>query len=576
MEYIGALLLFLLPGALAALVHTHCTKREAFPHWLVLWIVYALVIDLLLSLLRLLHGTGSRGLVESFVSASSFFKYGMAAVAMAVALPLAFVWLNRFLARHPIKWKWKPPIVFTSDIDATTHTQEGSPSRNAPLHQVLGVGVLFVGGVVLGVALLMGVYALPSGRVVENVKSSAVLIEAEGAYPTFVDGYKSTLLDSWSDSIMLLMAARVPKEGLLQESMLSYYMRYSQGAIKPREGLLLWSKGERLDEIVDLSYARYWHGYLVVLKPLLTFLNYYQIRVVNTVASTMMFLLLLVLMWCKGLSRYLVPALVMIAFLTPPYLFWCLQYAPSLHVMLIASLALLLGFRWLKRKQAFHLFFMATGMAAAYFDILSYPIASLAIPLLFFALMDPSKNWKVSLRDSLVLSVFWAIGYGGMWSAKWVLATVFTGKDIIQDAMNNILNRTSTVWLGVKFTKLQAVLKNLQMLMHWPYLLAFCAPLLVYLAAIMKKRTALDNGKLVIEWDTTRFLNVLVPFGFVALLAPAWYLLTSNHCYANASFTHRALAGTAFALLSMFARFAIRDRAAAVGKAEDERRAVPE
>ena len=31
------------------------------------------------------------------------------------------------------------------------------------------------------------------------------------------------------------------------------------------------------------TYGRYWHGYLVILKPLLFIFNYYQIRWLNTI-----------------------------------------------------------------------------------------------------------------------------------------------------------------------------------------------------------------------------------------------------------------------------------------------------
>ena len=66
-----------------------------------------------------------------------------------------------------------------------------------------------------------------------------------------------------------------------------------------------YGEGETPDMIV--SYGRYWHGYMLTLKPLLSVFNYSQIRVVNAAVVAALALWLVVLLWRRQLKRYILP-----------------------------------------------------------------------------------------------------------------------------------------------------------------------------------------------------------------------------------------------------------------------------
>ena len=88
------------------------------------------------------------------------------------------------------------------------------------------------------------------------------------------------------------------------------------------------------------SYARYWNGYQIYLKPLLTVLNYGQIRNVNTIVQYLLLLVILKLL----LRKYpygLVPFVIMVLFLAPTAIGKCLMHSHDYYVALLTTLLLL-------------------------------------------------------------------------------------------------------------------------------------------------------------------------------------------------------------------------------------------
>lgn len=65
------------------------------------------------------------------------------------------------------------------------------------------------------------------------------------------------------------------------------------------------------------SYERYWHGYLVVLKPLLLVFNYGQIRILNGIVMAILVLLILRQLWKRDLRRGMLAFLLSVAGLFP-------------------------------------------------------------------------------------------------------------------------------------------------------------------------------------------------------------------------------------------------------------------
>ena len=138
---------------------------------------------------------------------------------------------------------------------------------------ILKGAAMLLGGVLLGTLLMIAAYAIPSETVWENVRVSAQTLANEGLRYEAIDGYHASRLDDFTDAIMIgnaVLTTEDPVESAMTArhfaggETIGTLMRYLDGEDVPTE-----------------SYARYWHGYLAALKPLLMVMNLNSIRVLN-------------------------------------------------------------------------------------------------------------------------------------------------------------------------------------------------------------------------------------------------------------------------------------------------------
>lgn len=89
--------------------------------------------------------------------------------------------------------------------------------------------------------------------------------------------------------------------------------------------------------------------------------------------------------------------------------------------------------------------FLTIGALTVYFDFLNNPILTLCLPLSCSFLRLSSTGClerKNATKTFLVLSVFWVVGYGGLWVAKLLLATVVTGHNVFVEAAEQVMFRS--------------------------------------------------------------------------------------------------------------------------------------
>ena len=161
---------------------------------------------------------------------------------------------------------------------------------------ILKGAAMLLGGVLLGTLLMIAAYAIPSETVWENVRVSAQTLANEGLRYEAIGGYHASRLDDFTDAIMIgnaVLTTEDPVESAMTArhftggETIGTLMRYLDGEDVPTD-----------------SYARYWHGYLAALKPLLMVMNLNSIRVLNMYAQLALVLWTAALMVRRGLSRH--------------------------------------------------------------------------------------------------------------------------------------------------------------------------------------------------------------------------------------------------------------------------------
>ena len=150
--------------------------------------------------------------------------------------------------------------------------------------------------------LLLAAYALPGEPVRDHVYDSAVKIAGEGLYPEYLN-FKLFQMDNYTDTIMLTEAASADEAPPLTAMMTNtaYNVDNFETLADDLQWYIVrdWAAGaQRTDALalVPFSYARYWHGYLIWLRPLLLVTDITGVRVVQYLVLAALFAAVAVLL----------------------------------------------------------------------------------------------------------------------------------------------------------------------------------------------------------------------------------------------------------------------------------------
>ena len=256
--------------------------------------------------------------------------------------------------------------------------------------RMLGLCGILLAGIAVGFALLTAVFLLPVDAMEEHVLASIPALSGEWgtgeeSYEQVLKGYASTQLDNSTDAYMLLSAIHRSDKSAVDQAV-NVYTWQDPDSFGQYGTLLRYGKSGS-EGMQENATARYWLGYLVVLKPLLLFLNYMDIRMLNMIVQLGLVMLLCCLMQKRGLGRYVLPFGLSLLCITPGVTWLSLQFSTTLLVALAAMAVLLWKPQRRKTPMAEDVFFLLTGMATSYFDFLTYPVASLGMPLIVWLLL---------------------------------------------------------------------------------------------------------------------------------------------------------------------------------------------
>ena len=423
--------------------------------------------------------------------------------------------------------------------------------------------VLTVGLTVLGYLLLAAVYALPVRRMRLGAANSIHIFQTEDLAKT--EGgeilesldYYNTALDHYMDGEAINMA--ICDDGTSPFLQAVTVNKYLYDDMNPKDSLIhyIWEE----DGYYIESYARFWHGYLIVIKPLLLFFSLADIRMINMFVQVCLMFALVWLMTKKKLGC-LIPALAISYFyLTPSVLYKSIQYSTVFYVAILSALVLLAVYDRLKKKGLLGEFFFALGIITNYIILLTFPLLSLGIPLgLIICLMvreAPTPEPLTVCGKTIGYSAAWGAGYGLMWGIKWIISFLVMGPSAFEAVVDTFKIRAIGGEGADSYTIPSMILGNMGRFERPIYKIILIAGTLIYLIAyvIIKNRKQKTSGDISDISYQIPFLSVLIPYLLLMLYPFAWYIVTASHSYVHAFFTHRSLCVTIFAYFCMLGTF---------------------
>lgn len=375
----------------------------------------------------------------------------------------------------------------------------------------------FIGIIALFTLLVTLAYAIPEDAIAWHREFSEAVLEADerSAYlgNLFGDRGEAHMLDVYTEKEMMKSSC------------------YERADMNPFQAAMS-----------NNNYSRYWHGYQVLLRPMLVFYQIWQIRYINQ--FVFFGLLMLVLLETKkrlggGYAAALFMTLGCCGLTSVPS---CLNYLTVFLIMMGVSLAVLCRYPF-QKAESFGLLMMVTGMVTSFADLLTTPMLTLGVPLALYVALGAKNEKPVRLSEMIGVSAVWGGGYAACWGCKWLIGSAAVG----WKNMFGAVGERSELWAGglTAAERLDAIIVNLRQLLLAEGIRTMIFPLALLVILLALAIRCLDRSQ--IGTAGKMLLIAAMPF--------AWYFVMAAHSIEHSRFTFRTgsllLIGVYFALAAL-------------------------
>ena len=240
--------------------------------------------------------------------------------------------------------------------------------------------LVLLAGLLIGTTLLWLSYLLPVTEESPHVLESIQTLKQEGWYPAVPVMHQdddalsganpSGILDNFTDSIMITTAGHAPDEGAIYQAM-------NMAGSEMTEG-----------------YNYYWHGYVAILRPLLLFLNYTDLRVLNSLLQMLVAAALACMLYRQKGTPWAALALTVHGLLLPIAVSQALQYSWVFYIGMCGSLVIVKFHQRLAKGHGIYILFLILGMLTSYMDLLTYPLFTWGIPMIWWISWEATAKTK--------------------------------------------------------------------------------------------------------------------------------------------------------------------------------------
>lgn len=387
---------------------------------------------------------------------------------------------------------------------------------------IITVGILF--------SLLSLSSTIPRSAIQEKMEESVEFFKRNSGVDEILKRREYTTLHYYADSVLLDIIYCINSQEPVKSTMWANYYKEVEADINND-----FIKVVEEDLEPNEQYLRYWHGSMLILRPLFTFLNIEQIYVLNKVIMYSLAIAVFVLIFRKSkkIAIIFLVSMVMIAFPIVPY---CLEYSWTFYIMLITSI-IAIQIEKKGNKKLYQMFFIS-GILTCFFDFLTTEIITVLVPLLLVLLIRKEENrlsdFKNEFKFIAISCLVWGIAYISMWLTKWILASIILNINAIQYVKDNAMLRINglqgldskkDMYIGALYFNWHNlypinIIKNKKELLK--YVLIFLVVLCI-----------------LIDWKNIKkkwFAGLLI---LIAIIPYIRYLVMANHSYRHAIFTFR-------------------------------------
>lgn len=387
---------------------------------------------------------------------------------------------------------------------------------------------IFLIFVTLCTGLLICSLLIPQNTVYANVQDSLMQLNIEGNYPCIFDSTAdANMLDNTTDSLMLMQSYYSSTWDSLWKNA---WNRHEDGLIAGLNETIL------AQEQANYTYSRYWGGFRVTLRFLLSFFSFTEIRHINAVVFFVLFAMALLTVYKHSDYLCAIAFAVSIILIRPEII----SNSPHFSCCFIISfLSMVLMPTLLRKNIPLPAIFVSIGCLTQFFDYYTVPIVTFVYPFIMAQLINRSN--KESRGISILAQSFfaWLISWIVMWLSKLALTSLFTDENAFIAAFASAGRRLGfekIESLEYSYNPIAAVIAVLRTLCQSPAMLFFLACVLItFVAACAIK---LKPRKL--------NFTIASQYIYIASLPILWYAVTCSPTVLHAFFQYRGISATLF------------------------------
>lgn len=443
--------------------------------------------------------------------------------------------------------------------------------------------ILIIITMICCVLLLMITACIPQSMIQKQSEESALYFSTRDPFPTLIGEYVNSIQDNYSDTVLCDIIYCIdnghPFKSVIRAA-------YAQGEYEEAyEGYLKVTRGETT---ANREYGRYWHGSMVLLRPLLVFMPILTIRIIYGALCVLIQLIVAFILFRCGKRPLAICSIMALILIEPHMLFTSLEYSNAFLVASVAELGVLIlnrkGLRTIDtksevKKDRNHLYadtspvftevlpaFGMIGVITCFADFLTTETLAFTLPMIiliaFYAGSEKqydgtksigkgkagSSGIEIKKGCALVLQggIYWVCGFLGMFFLKIICLLIVEGKEVVASSMAEGFLRLggevresnlSIAPVVDTFSRLSgAIWHNLACL--YPVKMGKMVSISAYIPTILILLTGIVLVYLLhekINWGK------YVPLGMTALVPFVRFLVLSNHSYIHFFITYRAL-----------------------------------
>jgi len=310
-----------------------------------------------------------------------------------------------------------------------------------------------LGPILVCVGLLTISSCIPRSFIQKNSKKSAEYFAEREAFPILIGNYVNSMQDNYSDTVLCDIIYCIDTGHPFESAIRA---RFSQGENEnASDGYL---NAVRVNDEPDLNqeYGRYWHGTMVVLRPLLIFMPIWAIRILFGGTALIIQIALIIMLKKRGHPAFAVCYLLAFILMEPWMFFTSLEYGTAFLTASVAEILVMLKrSRWDETRLMS--FFTSVGVVTCFVDFLTTETLTFTLPMLMIfveglggrLITDKRTTGKKSSAGSSfgkgmtnegIVSILkngscWFFGYAMMFVTKIVLLFIVAGNDTTREAL---------------------------------------------------------------------------------------------------------------------------------------------